>query len=69
MTTYRFDTKPRDVLERYMRRDDVIQFLEDLSDAGWIIVRDDAIKLAQAHARQEATNDNKSTLPIAGTFG
>jgi hypothetical protein len=32
-----------------------------LRDAGWIIVRHDAIKLAQAHARDErrADNDNR----------
>jgi hypothetical protein len=28
-----------------------------LHAAGWIIVRDDAIRLAQAHARQEARDE------------
>lgn len=36
----------------------------DLRAAGWIIVRDDAIRLAQIAARYEADNDN---VPIAKT--
>ena len=36
--------------------------IADLRVAGWIIVRDDAIRLAQIAARYEADNDN---VPIA----
>lgn len=44
--------------------DDIIgaKAIADLRAAGWIVVRDDAIRLAQIAARYEADNDN---VPIA----
>lgn len=33
--------------------------LAALRDAGWIVVREDAIRLAQAYARDEARNAKK----------
>lgn len=50
---------PTDVLTDYLRDDDARQLIDDLRAAGYIIVRHDAIRLAQAAARYEAENDNE----------
>lgn len=49
---------PSEVLAQELGTYDARLAMETLRDAGYIIVRHDAIRLAQLHARDEAANDN-----------
>lgn len=50
---------PTDVLRVHCQEYGAQAAIDDLRAAGYIIVRHDAIRLAQAAARYEAENDNE----------
>lgn len=58
-----------DVIEEYLDSTDSHQLVAKLRDAGWILVRHDAIKLAQAHARDELRADNDNRECEEGSHG
>lgn len=58
----RFPSRPEDVLAAHCREHGAAAAIADLRGAGYIIVRHDAIRLAQAHAR--ADNDNEPALAV-----
>lgn len=51
MTTYRSDW--REVVRDFLAPAEAELFIKDLRAAGFIIVRHDSIRLAQAHARAD----------------
>lgn len=48
------DKSPQQIIADRTGTLEAAAILSDLRAAGWMVVRHDAIKLAQAHARQEA---------------
>lgn len=42
-----------------------VEQLRALRDAGWIVVREDAIRLAQAMARDEERDEKRERLKVA----
>lgn len=49
-------TSPYQIIEKRVGALPAAAVLDDLRANGWIVVRHDAIKLAQAHARAETRN-------------